>query len=152
MTEWGWKIMCECISFILDREEVHLQTFISPNNLLSCMLVGMITEIDCTLPKIGAKVSMISSQRSYISMVSDERKKYSSLKEEKTIILYKNQHVLYNFMQNTIFKQSKSRFIFPEQNTVGTKCTDDIRMGAVSTTHFFLNMRFQICLIPLAWA
>lgn len=136
--------MCGHISFILDREEVDLQTFTSSNNLLSCMLVGMSAEIDFTPPKLGTKSSMISSQRSYTSVVSNERKKYSSLKEGKTVILYESQHVLYNFMQNIIFKPSKSRFIFPKQNT-------HIRIGAVSITHFFLSMRFQMCLIPLAW-
>lgn len=106
--------MCGHISFILDREEVDLQTFTSSNNLLSCMLVGMSAEIDFTPPKLGTKSSMISSQRSYTSVVSNERKKYSSLKEGKTVILYESQHVLYNFMQNIIFKPSKSRFIFPK--------------------------------------
>lgn len=56
------------------------------NNLLSCRLVGMSTEINCTPHKIGAKGSMILSQRSCTSVLSDE-KKNSSLQEGKMVIL-----------------------------------------------------------------
>lgn len=76
--------MCECISFILDRKEWISRHPHQPNNLPSCMLVGISTEIDCTPSKIGTKGSIISSQRSYTSVVSDEMKN-SSLKKGKTV-------------------------------------------------------------------